>query len=83
MNRELGFPSGVKYLSYSFGAGTGPTWMDRVNCDGDEDTLLNCSFPGWEIKDCSKTDIAGVKCGLSKYYRGMIPPFEMEQLYSF
>ena len=83
MNRELGFPSGVEYDDAFFVAGTGLFWMDDVDCDGDEDTLSDCSFPGWGIAYCAYGRDAKVKCRPSKYYRGMIPPFEMEQLSSF
>ena len=83
MNRRLGFPSGVAYSSVWLCQETGPIWMDDMDCDGDEDTLSDCSFPGWGIVDCVNDQDAGVKCGSCKYYRGMIPPFEMEQLSSF
>ena len=83
MNRELGFPSGVAYNKGAFGRGTGPVWLYRVECDGDEDTLIDCSLYGWENKKCRHRNDAGVRCRPSKYYRGMIPPFEMEQLSSF
>ena len=81
MNRELGFASGVAYGSAFFGEGTGPIWKVYVDCNGDEDTLSNCSFR--EVDFCFHNQDAGVKCGRSKYYRGMIPPFEMEQLSAF
>ena len=83
MNRQLGFPSVVAHSRAFFGQETGPIWMDNMDCDGDEDTLSDCSFPGWGIVDCANGQDAGVKCGSCKYYRGMIPPFEMEQLSTF
>ena len=70
MNRELGFASVVAYGNEFFREGTGPIWMDEVDCDGDEDTLSNCSFPGWEPRYCYHYEDVGVKCGLSKYYNG-------------
>ena len=83
MNRELGFSSGVEVEVTFIGEGTGPHWMHAVDCDGNEDKLSDCSFPGWGFANCEDYKDAGVKCELSKYYRGMIPPFEMEQLSSF
>ena len=57
--------------------------MDRINCDGDENTLSNCSFRGWGVQTCNRYEHAGVQCNSSKYYRGMRPLFEMEQPSSF
>ncbi|KAI4898536.1 hypothetical protein NFI96_007899 [Prochilodus magdalenae] len=41
--RELGCGEAVDALVYAhFGPGSGPIWVDNVDCDGSESTLKNC-----------------------------------------
>ncbi|XP_078685517.1 scavenger receptor class A member 5-like [Branchiostoma floridae x Branchiostoma belcheri] len=63
--RMLGYPSAqlVRNDAY-FGPGRGPIYMDDLHCNGDENSLFNCSYPGWTINDlnCSHDQAAGVEC---------------------
>ncbi|KAI8514439.1 hypothetical protein Bbelb_070300 [Branchiostoma belcheri] len=61
----LGYPSAqlVRNDAY-FGPGRGPIYMDDLRCNGDENSLFNCSYPGWTINDlnCSHDQAAGLEC---------------------
>ena len=35
-----------------FGTGSGPTWMDDVECREGDERLQDCQFPGWGNHDC-------------------------------
>ncbi|KAI8496794.1 scavenger receptor [Branchiostoma belcheri] len=63
--KMLGYPSAqlVRNDEY-FGPGRGPIYMDNLRCNGDENSLFNCSYPGWMINDlnCSHDQAAGVEC---------------------
>uniref|UniRef100_A0AAR2LFF2 SRCR domain-containing protein n=1 Tax=Pygocentrus nattereri TaxID=42514 RepID=A0AAR2LFF2_PYGNA len=54
--RELGCGEAVDALSDAhFGPGSGPIWMDDVDCSGSKKSLKNCISPGWD---------AGVICAV-------------------
>jgi len=46
---------GVKTF-YRHGKGTGPTWLDDVNCEGTEESLLECKHPGIGVENCGKAN---------------------------
>ena len=62
--RGLGFgSSGRATYSATFGQGTGPIWLDRIACRGNEHNLANCTHPGYGvIYSCSHSEDAGVVC---------------------
>ncbi|NXP73861.1 C163A protein, partial [Ramphastos sulfuratus] len=45
-----------------FGEGSGPTWLYRVDCRGDEPALWNCTHTGWGVFTCPHYFDTGVIC---------------------
>ncbi|KAK1790415.1 hypothetical protein P4O66_014315 [Electrophorus voltai] len=69
--RELGCGEAVDVLGNAhFGPGSGPNWMDNVDCSGSESSLKNCRSAGWGKHDCNQTKKAGVICSGVKLVGG-------------
>ncbi|RUS72444.1 hypothetical protein EGW08_019790 [Elysia chlorotica] len=61
--RALGMNyGGVAIPADEFGPGSGPVWMDNVQCRGDEESLDKCPHKGWGLHDCDHSEDAAVRC---------------------
>lgn len=60
--------------SGTFQAGTGPIWLDQVECQGSEASIERCVRNRWGIHDCSHSEDAGVECSMttSKLFYGIV-----------
>ena len=52
----------VAYANAYFGKGTGPIWLDNVQCTGSETHIVNCSKNAIGIHNCEHDEDAGVQC---------------------
>ncbi|XP_041831255.1 deleted in malignant brain tumors 1 protein-like [Melanotaenia boesemani] len=48
--------------SAHFGRGSGPIWLDNVECSGQEVALTQCSHPGFGENNCGHGEDAGAIC---------------------
>ena len=61
--RELGFSGAVSaYQRAHFGRGSGPIWLDDVECRGYESRLDHCLHIGVGKDNCGHGEDAGVVC---------------------
>nr|AEI72620.1 WC1 [Bos taurus] len=49
-------------VSSFFGMGSGPIWLDEVNCRGEESQVWRCPTWGWQHHNCDHQEDAGVIC---------------------
>ncbi|XP_066024208.1 deleted in malignant brain tumors 1 protein isoform X2 [Pocillopora verrucosa] len=61
--RQLGFNGASSAPADAvFGQGTGPIWLDDVNCEGNETSITQCNYGGWGVHNCGYGKNAGVVC---------------------
>ena len=61
--RQLGYLRAVyAYSSSQFGQGTGPIWLDNIQCIGTESRLDLCPHNGIGVHNCIHSEDAGVQC---------------------
>ncbi|KAJ8034374.1 hypothetical protein HOLleu_21174 [Holothuria leucospilota] len=62
--KQLGYQAAIAVPRRAFfGNGTGPIWMDDVQCGGFEISLSKCSQPLLAKHNCHHSEDAGVVCG--------------------
>lgn len=67
INLELYYPTGaVAHGRAAFGRGTGPILMDDVQCNGNEQRLVDCQHIRGSNHNCFHAEDAGVTCLRSK-----------------
>jgi len=61
----LGFFSLVgQAVNNRYGAGTGPIWLDDVDCDGSETNITDCDHRGWGSHNCDHNEDVSITCAV-------------------
>ncbi|CAI9728058.1 deleted in malignant brain tumors 1 protein-like [Octopus vulgaris] len=62
--RMLGYSDGVAYRKAKFGEGSGPIWLDEVQCDETEYNIEDCLQNVYGDHNCDHSSDAGVLCSI-------------------
>ena len=62
--KMFGFQYGTVHtrVMHFFGQGTGRIFMDELNCNGNETSIMDCPYNSWGRHNCYHTQDAGVEC---------------------
>ena len=62
--KMFGFQYGTVHtmVTHFFGQGTGRIFMDELNCNGNETSIMDCPYNSWGRHNCRHSQDAGVQC---------------------
>ncbi|XP_065928600.1 deleted in malignant brain tumors 1 protein-like [Magallana gigas] len=62
--RSLGFPWNTSevYGNAVYGRGSGPIWLDDVNCEGSEISIDECQHREWGTHNCNHGEDVSINC---------------------
>ena len=61
--KQLGFEAAEQiFYRAQYGEGTGPIWIDQINCTGGASSILDCDHNKWGTHDCTHREDAAVIC---------------------
>ena len=59
--RSLGFNNALE-VTRAFGPGTGEIWLDNVQCQGSEDSIVKCRHNTVGNHNCRHSEDVGIRC---------------------
>jgi len=69
----LGYGHGGYVIGNRYGAGSGPIWLDDVQCSGTETTIADCRHRSWGSHDCEHHQDVSVLCSSVRLVGGSSP----------
>ena len=72
------YTGAIALTSAAFGEGTGPIFLDDMQCRGLEHGLLECFHRGIQVEDCSHREDAAVRCVTGMYTRVNYWPYTVK-----
>jgi len=64
--RMFGFSLGSKVDNSNYTTNDGPIWLDKLQCNGTERDVAECSHNGWGVHNCQHREDVAVSCADTK-----------------
>ena len=59
---QLGYTGAYQVQSFRSGPAGGVIWLENVQCNGNEASLLDCKYDGWGETSCTHDNDVGITC---------------------